>query len=1091
MKINRRDAKMKIYNKIGTELLDVQVSDESYRFREIMGSPALTIYLRMDNFTEIPVGSYVDYQGERFYLFDTSNFKKNSSEDFNYTLILHGIAEKLNTLRFYDFVQGGLIFTLTATPADHIAMLVNVLNAKDSGWSVGTVDDLSEIVVNYSHNSCMEALGMICDEAETEFEITGGKVINLRKTEYNKETPLELAYGKGNGLKPGVERRNDDNKRPVERLFVQGGTRNIDYSKYGSRYLLLPANQQLTYNGRTYQVSADGLYIQRNDKALTTNFEGSLDASTIYPSRIGVVSDVEIEDLENNIYNVIDDSIPESLNFEEQLIAGQTMTIVFQTGMLTGKDFEVHYTHEFKRFELVPKDIDGYNMPSGVFVPAVNDTFVVFGCSFPDAYVRDDATKTGASWDMFREAVVYMYEAEEDKYSYGGSISPIWLKADWGTISPKLLLGGYCSLTDPELGGVLIRIRSIKDYVNNPDDVEIDLSNALVKPSIASTLAKLNSYTASLSVQQMMEAIQAGEAAGIDITALTNLIELYFNQSMDNTWLSEYLEQIGWSSWIDMQTKLISGQVIWKEGMTYESTDLIYRILGTRYECPATTITLQDSDPVNGRIDVFYLDTFGNLNVKTGTPSANPLEPVLGELELFVQSVFIGAGALEPSNISVEKIYDEKTAQEWTPTATAEAGKTYINLEAIEDPYSGDKHIKAEVDVPDEEVSLPDHYIGEEYQGGKIFWINPADRREGLIAAEFDTVTDVFWSRLSGFPIYSTNGRATAIGTGQANFAAMLANDAAAGQAARWVDELVIDGYDDWFIGSEDEMKMLWKRRNQIGNFDPTKDYWTSTEKDWNEARRIDWESGTAASRDKNTRRNVRAIRAFDDSLLPSSTPVEYYTPVDTNIVFQAPEEVLAAEGILSFKMKSSLPWRPNSILRIETYLGAVRTGSCGLSPATNLFGFNPLDNESYQLVAIYHANFALSQTRFDAVKFSFIGSWPNDIDVLIDSIRYQHTTALQEREQGVVLQVQEQILAMDEWILNEGTGIYEYAYKNLNIKDTSFVDLVPYTEDVPIVIAAGIYPETKGSKGQVIIYAKYGPVADIRVTVNITESTL
>ncbi|WP_340112611.1 hypothetical protein [Maribellus mangrovi] len=1060
---------MKIYDKNSVELLDVQVSDESYRFREIAGVSALTLYFRLNEFVEIPVQSYVDYQGERFYLFDTSNFKKNSSEDFNYTLILHGIAEKLNTLRFYDFVQGGLIFTLTATPADHIAMLVNVLNSKDSGWSVGTVDDMSEIVVNYNHNSCMEALGMMCDEAETEFEITGGKVINLRKTEYNKETPLELAYGKGNGLKPGVERRNDDNKRPVERLFVQGGTRNIDYSKYGSRYLLLPANQQLTYNGRTYQVDENGLYIQRNDKALITNFEGSLDASTIYPSRIGVVSDVEIEDLENNLYNVIDDSIPESLNFEEQLIAGQTMTIVFQTGMLTGKEFEVHYTHEFKRFELVPKDIDGYNMPSGAFVPAVNDTFVVFGCSFPDAYVRDDATKTGASWDMFREAVAYMYEAEEDKYSYGGSVSPIWLKEGWGAISLKLILGGYCSLTDPELGGVLIRIRSIKDYVNNPYDVEIDLSNALVKPSIASTLAKINSYKSSL--QQ--------------------LIQNYYETIEEGGDIGDIIDILRESGYIDTQTKLISGQVIWKEGMTYETTDFLYLILGTRYECPATTITLQDSDPTNGRIDVFYLDTFGNLNVKTGTPSANPLEPVLGELELFVQSVFIGAGALEPSNISVEKIYDEKTAQEWTPTATAEAGKTYINLESIEDPYSGDKHIKAEVDVPDEEVSLPDHYIGEEYQGGKIFWINPADSRKGLIAAEFDTVTDVFWSRLSGFPIYSTNGRATAIGTGQANFAAMLANDAAAGQAARWVDELVIDGYDDWFIGSEDEMKMLWKRRNQIGNFNPTKDYWTSTEKDWNEARRIDWESGTAASRDKNTRRNVRAIRAFDDSLLPSSTPVEYYTPVDTNIVFQAPEEVLAAEGILSFKMKSSLPWRPNSILRIETYLGAVRTGSCGLSPATNLFGFNPLDNESYQLVAIYHANFALSQTRFDAVKFSFIGSWPNDIDVLIDSIRYQHTTALQEREQGVVLQVQEQVLIAADWTLNAETGIYEYVYENVNIKDTSFVDIVPYTEDVSIVIAAGVFPETKSSKGQVILFAQYQPEADIRITVNITESTL
>jgi len=125
-------------------------------------------------------------------------------------------------------------------------MLINVLNAKDSGWTAGTVAETGEIVVNYNHNSCMEALGMMADEAETEFEITSDKVIHFRKTEYNKTTPLELAYGQGNGLKPGVERINDDNKRPIERLFVQGGTRNIDFSKYGSRYLLLPDNPRLT-----------------------------------------------------------------------------------------------------------------------------------------------------------------------------------------------------------------------------------------------------------------------------------------------------------------------------------------------------------------------------------------------------------------------------------------------------------------------------------------------------------------------------------------------------------------------------------------------------------------------------------------------------------------------------------------------------------------------------------------------------------------------------------------------------------------------------------------------------------------------------
>ena len=1087
---------MKIYSKNNIELLDIQVSDESYRYREIMGTPVLTLYFRLNTFTELPVGAYADFQGQRFFLFDTLNFTKNSSEDFNHTLVLHGVAENLSRFRIFDFVNGGLVFTLTATPADHIAMLVNVLNVKDSGWTAGTVAEQGEIVVNYNHNSCMEALGMICDEAETEFEITSDKVIHLRKTEYNKAAPLEMAYGQGNGLKPGVERRNDDNKRPVERLYVQGGTRNIDFSKYGSRYLLLPDNQQLIYQGRTYQVDPGGLFIQRADKPLTTGQEGSLDASGIYPSRICTVSELEVVDFDNNLFNIIDDSIPETLNFEDQRITGQTMNIVFQTGILTGKEFEIsRYNHEFRSFEIIPKEIDSYTMPGGVFLPEAGDTFVVFGCSFPDAYIRDDDTKTGASWDMFREGVAYMYNEEEDKYSYGGSVSPVWLKAGWITISPKLILGGYCSLADPELGGVLIRIRSIKDYVNNPYDVEVDLSNALVKPSVTSTLAKINSYTAALSVQQLIEAREKGIIDGINIDWLTQYIRNYFpsfgditGSPYDNQELWEFLQQIGLNGYIDTQTRLISGAVLWKQGMTYESTELIYKILGNRYTCPPTEIALGDSHPALARIDVFYLDTYSNLQVKTGTPSANPLEPVLGQLELYVSSVFIGAGATEPSFISMQKIYDEKTVEEWTPTATAESGKTTINLEETADPYTGIKHIEIEISVPDEEVSLPQHYIGEKYQGGKIFWIDRNDSRKGLIAAEFDTVTDVMWSRLSDGGPYGTGGRGMDFYDGIINTALMLENKSSKGQAARWVNELRTGGYSDWYIGSEKEMYVLWMFRNIIGNFNPTKDYWTSTESAWDTARRVDWETGNIISRKKNTRRNVRAIRKFDDSLLPSSTPVEAFVPEETHIIFQAPEEVIAAEGIVSFRMKTNKPWRDNSILRLETYLGAVRTGSAAISPKVNMFGFNQNDNENYQLTAVYHANFALSQNRFDALKIDLTGTWPNNFVMRLDSIRFQHTTMLQQRAQGSTLQVQEQVLEMEKWTKQL---YWEYVWENPNIKATSIVEIVPHKDDLDLVYEAGILPETESSAGQVKIFALSQPANDISISVNITEGTL
>lgn len=524
--------------------------------------------------------------------------------------------------------------------------------------------------------------------------------------------------------------------------------------------------------------------------------------------------------------------------------------------------------------------------------------------------------------------------------------------------------------------------------------------------------------------------------------------------------------------------------------MTFDTTMFKYKILGVYYEATATFLTLNGADATHDRIDLFYLDTFGNINIKTGIPSPTPAQPVLNQTELFVSQVYVPAGALEPSGITTEKIYDEKAVGEWNPTPTADSGKTTISLESTDNPYVGLKHIKVGIAVPSETIIYPQHYIGEEYQGGIIFWIDPASGgKKGLIAAKNDTVTDVFWSRLSGYSTYSTGGRDAGIGYGAANSAAMLATPAAAGQAIKYVDELVIDGYSDWFIGSEMEMATLYAKRFSVGNFNPSKDYWTSTEQDWNSARMIHWDNGAMYTRDKNERRNIRAIRKFDDTTLPDSSSVGSYAPEDTNIVFSDPAEKNAIDSVISFQMKTSKAWNDNTLLIVETYSGAVRTGKCTLSKLTNLFGFNPSQTDSYQLVAISYPNFSLSSPKFNAIKISLSGSWPNNMQLFIDSVIFQSTTVLQKREAGAILQIQDQVLTAENWILVG--GFYQYTYANQKITDDSIVDVLPFNADMDIVNTAGILPETESSAGQVRLYAKNAPAADIRVTINITEAAL
>ena len=78
--------------------------------------------------------------------------------------------------------------------------------------------------------------------------------------------------------------------------------------------MLLPKSQELEYEGRRYKTDEDGMYITRADRELPNHNEDSYDASDIYPSRVGTVSEVIAVDAANNLYDIKDSSIPDDLD---------------------------------------------------------------------------------------------------------------------------------------------------------------------------------------------------------------------------------------------------------------------------------------------------------------------------------------------------------------------------------------------------------------------------------------------------------------------------------------------------------------------------------------------------------------------------------------------------------------------------------------------------------------------------------------------------------------------------------------------------------------------------------------------------------
>ena len=487
----------------GNKEIKLDVKDESYSYEAIMAEDTLNLYFSYPGYLEIPVGTWCDFYGKRYSLKKDSNFKKKGERNFEYTLILETAKADAMMWKVRHIADNSIKFAYTAKAHEHLRLLVENLNRRDMGWKVGDCIEGTDKVINYNHTYILDALNQLADTYETEWQITG-KTVHLRKVEYNKNNPLKLSYGKGHGFKVGVGRESGD--IPPEIVLVETSDRNINYSTYGAKYLLLPKSKTLHYEGRRYITDADGTSVMRADKSLVTGKEDSLDCTAIYPSRIGTVSSVIEVNKETNFYDFVDSDIPNDLDFKKCLIAGETMTVIFQTGTLTGKEFEVKYIHEpilkengeiekaGRRFEIVPQEIDGITMPEpDVWHPKTGDTYAVFGIQLPNSYICNDEEQTGASWEVFKEAAKYLFEHEDKSFVFTGTLDGIWAKKRWLEIGGKIVLGGYVDFSDTQFHpeGSLIRMIGIKRYVNNPYSPEIELSNDPVGTSVTSELDKI------------------------------------------------------------------------------------------------------------------------------------------------------------------------------------------------------------------------------------------------------------------------------------------------------------------------------------------------------------------------------------------------------------------------------------------------------------------------------------------------------------------------------------------------------------------------------------------------------------------------
>lgn len=461
---------VKLYNGNGGEV-EITPSDDSYRLKELMGADEVVLKFALPDYLAISTGAYITYKGDRYEVESEDSVRMIHTEEYEYTVTFS--SPRAHLRRYIVREKGGegrITFFLTAKPREHLDLIVHNLNEREAGWAVGACIDGSEKTIEYSTTNALDALAKLAEAYGTEWECEG-RTLSLRKSEYHKDSPLTVSYGKGKGLLSGLE-RNPAEEQPVGTLYVTGTDRNIDPAKYKSKTLHLPKGGTKTVGGRTYTVTSGGRAITVSGSAPGA-VEGAFTDTDIYPSREGVVGAVTVKDKEKAFVDFTDPTIPADLDFEQCLIPGREMKLTFQSGMLAGRTFGAKYVHKDRRFEIVPEEIDGVLMPSAPYLPKEGDRYGVFEIALPESYIRS------AEERLLDSAVQYLEGLETSRYSYRAAVDPLWLKKQWTKVGHKVRIGAYVRLAGDPItdGGATLRITRIKEYLTDPYAPEVTLSD--------------------------------------------------------------------------------------------------------------------------------------------------------------------------------------------------------------------------------------------------------------------------------------------------------------------------------------------------------------------------------------------------------------------------------------------------------------------------------------------------------------------------------------------------------------------------------------------------------------------------------------
>lgn len=467
--------------------------DSSTQVKAIQSDNVLTLSFTLYEYVALEVNDYVDFEGERYWLQERYLPDERNTQEWKYDVKFYGIESLMRRFLVLNVVDGDPepVFTLTAPPREHMALIVKSINDGMGGvtdWKVGRVEGTENVVIDYEGKYCPDALKELAGKVPGAEWWVEGQTVNLCRCEHGEEITL----GYGSGLTE-LSRDKADGAKFYTRLFPIGSSRNIDPEKYGHSRLQLPDGAK---------------YVDVNTEKYGIHHHYEKDAfADIYPRRVGTVTSVRSEEATGEdgnkftIWYFWDDT----LNFDPNTyeLAGKVKRVSFQEGgELAGLGeeedgtyyFEVNFDSDTREFEIItiwPYD-DDTQLPGGNLIPKAGDKYILWNIRMPDEYYAL------AEEEYLTAVNKYNSENAIDVSVYKGATDHVYVELSKIDLYPGRRVRLESMEYFPETGFRSSRITKITRKVALPSQVDLEIGDALstgVMESLKGSIEEVRNYT--------------------------------------------------------------------------------------------------------------------------------------------------------------------------------------------------------------------------------------------------------------------------------------------------------------------------------------------------------------------------------------------------------------------------------------------------------------------------------------------------------------------------------------------------------------------------------------------------------------------